>query len=350
MSLDTIVELSHEFGTPEYVIGGGGNTSAKDHDTLWVKPSVTTLSGLTAETFVVMNRAAIAELYAVTPPAKSDDQEALVKELMGRAVENDTGRPSVEAPLHNVLDATYVVHTHPVLVNGLTCAKDGEAACKRLFPDALWVPYIDPGYTLCMEVRGCIEQYRAVRGCEPALIVLQNHGIFVASDSAEEIRELYARVLAVLTAEYVRTGVSQTLAVSEAPESSEDEDEIRFLFGAHAAHVASCGLFSYAPGPISPDHLVYAKAFPFVAELSEADVAQYLSARGYAPNVVIAGERVYGLGASQKSADLALEFAKDGALVMQLAAAFGGLQYMTDQQREFIENWEVESYRQKQIS
>jgi hypothetical protein len=34
---------------------------------------------------------------------------------------------------------------------------------------------------------------------------------------------------------------------------------------------------------------------------------------------------------------------------MQLAEAFGGVNYMTDIQREFIENWEVESYRTKQI-
>jgi rhamnose utilization protein RhaD (predicted bifunctional aldolase and dehydrogenase) len=44
--IQTIVELSHEFGTPEYVKGGGGNTSYKDESTLWVKPSGTTLAGL----------------------------------------------------------------------------------------------------------------------------------------------------------------------------------------------------------------------------------------------------------------------------------------------------------------
>jgi rhamnose utilization protein RhaD (predicted bifunctional aldolase and dehydrogenase) len=50
-----------------------------------------------------------------------------------------------------------------------------------------------------------------------------------------------------------------------------------------------------------------------------------------------------------KQASLALELAKDGALVCQLAKAFGGIQFMTDRARLFIENWEVESYRQKQV-
>jgi len=46
----------------------------------------------------------------------------------------------------------------------------------------------------------------------------------------------------------------------------------------------------------------------------------------------------------------ALEFAQDGAQVMQLAEVFGGIDYMTDRAREFSENWEVESYRRSVAS
>ena len=347
--LQTIVELSHEFGTTDYVKGGGGNTSVKDATTLWVKPSGTTLGGLDEKTFVQMNRTKINELYAVEPPAEPAAREELVKNRMAAAVENDAGRPSVEAPLHNVFDAKFVVHTHPALVNGLTCAKDGEAACKRLWPDALWVEYIDPGYTLCMEVRKRIEAYKAANGNEPALLVLQNHGIFVSADTPEEIHALYARVMDALKAEYSAAGISQSLEVPVGEKSTETEAKIQSLFGDDAAFVASSEMFAYAPGPITPDHLVYSKAFPFTAELAEEAVAKYKTERGYAPKVVVAENCVHGIGTSQKNADLALELAQDGALVMQLAAAFGGINYMDDAAREFIENWEVESYRQKQV-
>ena len=346
--LETIVELSHEFGTTDYVKGGGGNTSVKDADTLWVKPSGTTLSGLTTETFVAMNRAKIDELYALETPAEPAEREELVKNVMAAAVENDAGRPSVEAPLHNVFDATYVVHTHPALVNGLTCAKDGEAACARLFPDALWVEYIDPGYTLCMDVRKRIEDYKSEHGKEPELVVLQNHGIFIGADTADGIRSLYQRVMGAVQAEYKKAGISQDIAFSEVPENAETEGQIKNLLGDAAAFTASSGMFSYAPLPISPDHLVYSKAFPFTDQLTAEAVANYKAERGYAPKVVVAGDRVYGIGTSQKNANLALELAQDGALVQQLTGAFGGLNTMTDAQREFIENWEVESYREKQ--
>ena len=140
--LDIITALSHEFGTDRYVRGGGGNTSCKDESTLWVKPSGTTLAGLAPDKFVALDRAIPSE------------REALVKEVMGNAILPETpGRASVEAPLHDSLSARYVVHTHPYIVNGMTCAKNGKAVCAELFPDALWLDYIDPGYTLCMEVR-----------------------------------------------------------------------------------------------------------------------------------------------------------------------------------------------------
>ncbi|MCF7818845.1 MAG: class II aldolase/adducin family protein [Kiritimatiellales bacterium] len=347
--LKTIVELSHEFGTVDYVKGGGGNTSVKNETTLWVKPSGTTLGGLTEKTFVAMNRAKINELYGIETPAEPAAREELVKNLMAAAVENSAGRPSVEAPLHNVFDAKFVVHTHPALVNGLTCAKGGEAACKRLFPDSLWVEYIDPGYTLCMEVRECIEQYKASHGHEPAILVLKNHGIFISANTPDEIRALYARVMDALKAEYAKAGVSQTLEIADELESPETKAQIKALLGDDAAFVVSSGIFAYAPGPITPDHLVYSKAFPFAAPLTAEAVAKYKAERGYAPKVVVAGDRVYGIGTSQKNADLALELAQDGAMVLQMAEAFGGIEYMTDPAREFIENWEVESYRQKQM-
>ncbi len=340
--LKTIVGLSHEFGTDIYVKGGGGNTSFKNATTLWVKPSGTTLSGLTEKTFVAMNRAKINELYAAETPVEPAAREELVKNLMAAAVENDAGRPSVEAPLHNVFEATYVVHTHPSAVNGMTCAKNGRHICAKLFPHALWVDYIDPGYTLCMEVRKCIEVYKVKHGKEPTILVLKNHGIFVSANAAAEIRALYAHVMASLNAAYVEAGVSGKIGITDSPGDPAIEARIKELFGADAAYVVSSGRFNYAPGPITPDHLVYAKAFPFTGPLTPGAVETYKGERGYAPKVVVAGNRVYGIGTSRKNADLALELALDGAVVLQLTMAFGGIDYMTDSARGFIENWEVE--------
>lgn len=350
--LETITTLSHEFGTPEYVKAGGGNTSCKDADTLWVKPSGTTLAKLAPETFVAMDRATLAKLYDAEPPADSAAREELVKDMMAAAVKPETpGRASVEAPLHDSLSARFVVHTHPAVVNGMTCAIGGKAAAARFFPDALWVPYIDPGYTLCMAVRKAVCAYEDERGAEPSLIFLENHGVFVAGDTAEDIRVTYARVMSVLKTAYAETGIDTTVAVGDMP----PEEQVvawRFVLAdalsADGAAVAVSGRFDVGDGPISPDHIVYAKSYPFDGALTAENLCAFRAVRGYAPRVVVLDNAVLGVGVSEKAAGLALELALDGALVKQLARTFGGLKYLSDVARGFIENWEVESYRAKQ--
>ena len=144
----------------------------------------------------------------------------------------------------------------------MTCAKDGEAVCKRLFPDALWVEYIDAGYTLCMVLKDRIDAYKAEHGRIPKIIMLKNHGIFVSGDTAEEIRSLYASVMNPLREEYERMEISEDLGISDEGIDTQTESKIKEIFGEDAAFVESSGFFEL-PGPITPDHLVYARAFPF---------------------------------------------------------------------------------------
>lgn len=352
--LQTITALSHEFGTVDYVRGGGGNTSAKTANTLWIKPSGTVLAELTPERFIAMSRAKLGELYVADIPRESAAREAVVKDMMTAAVNpGESGRPSVEAPLHDILNFTYVVHNHPAIVNGFTCAQDGPAVCARLFPDALWVPYVDPGYTLCMDVRHRVHDFAQRHGHEPALIILDNHGIVAGANTADEIRAIFHRVMDALRAECRRAGIPfelRTVPPANLGALPVVKQTIQSLLGVDAAHIAGDGTaFAVPPGPISPDHMVYAKAYPYVGPLTADGLRAFRARWGYPPRLIITEAGVLGVGNSRKQADLAFEFAQDGALVMQYAAAFGGIEYLTDAGRDFIENWEVEAYRQKQM-
>jgi rhamnose utilization protein RhaD (predicted bifunctional aldolase and dehydrogenase) len=352
--LQEITDLSHTFGTPDFVKGGGGNTSCKTSDTLWVKPSGTTLSGLTPETFVVMDRSRLRKLFELEIPADKTAREALVKNVMAAAVRpGQTARPSVEAPLHEILTKRFVVHTHAVLVNGMTCARDGETLCRRLFPDALWIPYIDPGFTLCVEVNHRIAEYRGHHGRDPQVIILENHGIFVSGDNAAEIRALYHSVLEPLAQAYAKADVATTLRQGTPTRMGKDvaqDNQFHALLGGDAAAAVSAAPCQVAEGPLTPDHIVYAKAFPYIGELTPEGLAKFRARHGYAPRVISTQAGVFGVGATPRVAQLALDLAMDGALVQQLTAAFGGTRFLSDVARDFIETWEVEAYRAKQMS
>ncbi len=353
--LKTITELSHEFGTAQYVQGGGGNTSCKDDTTLWVKPSGTTLLRIQPEEFVALDRAKLRELFDAEVSRESSEREQQVKELMMRAVRPDSsGRPSVEAPLHESFEAVYVVHVHPALVNGMTCAQEGAAACARLFPDALWMDYTDPGYTLCIASRDAMNGYRKEHGHEPELVFMQNHGVFVAGDSPEDIREAYLRVMNTLKKAVAEAGVSMELETGPQPVPEAVDEMTRrlqeLLGPEHAAVVRAGGSFIVPEGPLSPDHIVYSKSYHLVGEPTEEAVAAFREQHGYLPLVISCESGVYAVGKDEKTADLALTLSRDGALVAQLTEAFGGPRYMDKRASDFIENWEVESYRRQVAS
>lgn len=346
--LTALTALSHEFGQADYVFGGGGNSSAKNADTLWIKPSGTSLGDMTPETFVAIDRGKLAALYTFTPPTDTAERESVVKDMMMAARRpGSEARPSVETPLHDLIKATFVIHTHPSLVNGLTCAQDAEAAAARLFPDALWVPYIDPGFTLSIDVRDRLATYERAHGKQPTLILLQNHGIFVAGDTPAAVRDSYQQVMNTLKAEYQAAGIACVLPeMPVVSPDSENVEQLKTLLDAGA--VAGGSPITVAEGPLTPDHMVYAKAFPYRGDWVAEEMAAYHRQYGYAPRIIIGPDGVYTVGKDAKAAGLAWDAALDGALIRQLADAFGGVRYLDDRARQFIENWEVESYREKQ--
>ncbi|MDD5708069.1 MAG: class II aldolase/adducin family protein [Kiritimatiellae bacterium] len=351
--LDIIARLSQEFGQGQYVMGGGGNSSCKDAATLWIKPSGTTLAKMTAKSFIAMDRARLARLYELAAPADATAREALVKDTMETAIKPETpGRASVEAPVHNAFEARFVVHTHPTLANGLTCSLGGPAAAARLFPGILWISYVDPGYSLAMRVRRELAEFKKRHGREPRMMWLENHDVFIAGDSADEIRAGYGEVIASMTRAYAEAGVDTALSEGVAPSTArvaEVKARLQVAFGKDAASVLAGGPVLCAAGPISPDHLVYAKSFVYEGTLEVEALRAYMTRRGYAPRVASLPDGLYGFGPSDKVAGLALAFARDAARIRHLARAFGGIQYMTDAARDFLEHWEVETYREKQV-
>lgn len=355
MSLEALVRLSRGFGSDSrYVLAGGGNTSFKDGDCIYVKPSGVALAKICEGDFVRMSRSKIRELFKAAPPSDPAEREALAKRLMAEAVcPGSSGRPSVEAPLHELMPFKFVVHLHPAMVNGMTCSKDGKSACATLFPEALWIDYIDPGYTLSRKVADEMAAYKAKSKRDAKAVILQNHGVFVAADSEGEIESIYKGMMSALEARYKAAGIALELKTSAADSdaSMAVAPKLRTWLGdgAERMTLTLAGLFEVSEGPLSPDHIVYAKSFPMIsASPSKSDVEAYKAKHGFTPLVISSpGKFTLCAGKTLKDAMTVASLAADAALVRQYSMAFGGPSFLSERDRKFIENWEVESYRKK---
>ncbi len=182
MSIQQLSEMSNRYGSdPNFVLVGGGNTSYKADGILYVKGSGALLATIKPEQFVRLDRAKLAAVWQKEYPADFDAREAAaLLDLMNARAPGETGRPSVETLLHDIINYSFVCHLHPGIVNAVTCGVSGAEAAKRLFPDAVWVPAIMPGYVLAAELKKLLDARK-----DADIIFIQNHGVFVAGNSVE---------------------------------------------------------------------------------------------------------------------------------------------------------------------
>lgn len=385
--IEDLIAISRKFGhDSRFVIAGGGNTSYKDENRLWVKASGHALATITEDGFAVLDRALLNEMGEKAYNADTAIREEQVKNDLSVACITKDRRPSVETSLHNCMGFAFVVHLHPTLVNGLMCSVNAEAACKEIFPDALYIEYTDPGYTLFKKVYDRIKAYKAEKGKEPQVIFLQNHGIFVGGDTTAEIEGIYSEVLGKLEAKVAAlpegdTAVSETVtdvvpAIRQMlSRSGRGFKTLKVTknalvdFFIDGCSVTSTGSVTDCPGksgfdkiakPFTPDIIVYCKSSYIFIEAesdeeilkqAEEEIEAFVSGKGYTPKVLlIKGIGLIAVGDSSRNAQIITDVFTDAMKIAFYAQSFGGEHPMERAWIDFIDNWEVENYRRKVAS
>lgn len=385
--IEDLIAISRKFGQDSrFVIAGGGNTSYKDENRLWVKASGHALATITEDGFAVLDRALLNEMGEKAYNEDTAIREEQVKNDLSVACITKDRRPSVETSLHNCMGFSFVVHLHPTLVNGLMCSVNAEAACKEIFPDALYIEYTDPGYTLFKKVYDRIKAYKAEKGKEPQVIFLQNHGIFVGGDTTAEIEGIYSEVLGKLEAKVAAlpegdTAVSETVtdvvpAIRQMlSRSGRGFKTLKVTknalvdFFIDGCSVTSTGSVTDCPGksgfdkiakPFTPDIIVYCKSSYIFIEAesdeeilkqAEEEIEAFVSGKGYTPKVLlIKGIGLIAVGDSSRNAQIITDVFTDAMKIAFYAQSFGGEHPMERAWIDFIDNWEVENYRRKVAS
>ncbi len=375
MDLGPLVEISRKLGSdPESVLAGGGNTSVKDSETLWIKASGIALATLDETGFVEMERQNLTDLIELDlgsdPTIREDRFKAHV--MAARFHPGKGQRPSVECALHNLIQAKYVIHTHPTWVNMVVSALNGEDLCAALFGDnAVWMPYVDPGFVLAQELKQRVEEW-IERNCKPypPLILMANHGLIVSADTPEDAEAAQAAAVNKVKDKVSELGYSFDIPRSDAREHIEKiAPALRVLLAENGKAKTVCfdesapaldivsdesGKQIVEGGPLTPDQIVYCKSFPLwlsAAQAAHTDMlrdalAKHVQETGFQPRIVmVEGLGLFAVGTDYTAADTSRQVYLDALKVMKGAAKLGGIRYMDRREREFIDNWEVENYR-----
>lgn len=177
----------------DFVQGGGGNTSVKvDQRQMVVKASGYLLKQVTEESgYAWVNYEEVREYYQ--KGCKGDVMDAWNRRGGANLL------PSIEMTFHSVL-GNYVIHTHSIYVNVLTCSLQGRETAQRLFHNEIvWVPYQMPGDSITQEIIAALDKSgRKVGDENPIIIFMNNHGLIISANSAEDAMKTHEFVNNVL--------------------------------------------------------------------------------------------------------------------------------------------------------
>jgi NAD(P)-dependent dehydrogenase (short-subunit alcohol dehydrogenase family)/rhamnose utilization protein RhaD (predicted bifunctional aldolase and dehydrogenase) len=372
-SVQELVEISKFYGKQkEYVIAGGGNTSWKDDKHLYIKASGVSLATIDENGFCILDREKLDQITMMDFSADPVIREEEVKNaLLNSRINPESGlRPSVETSLHNLFAYSFVVHTHPTLVNALMCSQNAEVKTKELFGNnALYIPYSDPGFILFKIIREKIFEYHQQEGNDPQVVFIQNHGVFVAANSVDEIQGLYSGIFLkiksavndlpdinpkVLSDELLRVIPAARMILSD-----EKIKVARAFNNPLLQHFASGKVaFSKVKHPFTPDQMVYCLSeYLFIDDITSEETIisevqkkarDFFNRKGTMPKVIfVKNEGVIVVDDSAIALDYLHDLVLDFTQIAYMSESFGGPHPMTPDQVTFIENWEVENYRKK---
>ncbi|MCL2774241.1 MAG: SDR family NAD(P)-dependent oxidoreductase [Oscillospiraceae bacterium] len=377
MSLKNLVEMSHKYGAnPDFVLAGGGNTSYKTDKLIYIKGSGTSLASIKEDEFVVLYRDKLEKMWDKSYPENDAEKEAeVLLDMMNSRIEGEgTKRPSVETLLHDLFSQKYVLHVHPSLVNGITCSKEGENAAIRIFGDSVvWVPSTKPGYTLAVYCKKALDEYKRKFNKDCEIAILQNHGIFFANDDMTALDNMVSDVMRKIT-DNVKRKPDFSIPEFDKSRIAKIIPAVRMLYGEKEKTDMSVAKFlfnneiqslcknkdAFAPvlRPFSPDHIVYYKAEPLFVrfaenideqtELIKTSLDEFIANNKYVPKIIaVENTGCFALGKTKKECDTASILFLDAVKIAVYTESFGGYFPLSEELKDFIVNWEVESYRQK---
>jgi rhamnulose-1-phosphate aldolase/alcohol dehydrogenase len=377
---------------------GGGNTSVKartvDHAgreslVLWVKGSGSDLATIGPGGFAGLR---LDEILPLVGRGAMRDEEMVA--FLGRC-QLDPGmpRPSIETLLHAFVPHRHVDHTHPDAIGALVGSVEGERLAVECFgEDAVWVPYLRPGFALSKLVAEAVEANPQAR-----MVLLAKHGLVTWGETAQESYEATLEAInraAAFIAERASgkepfggeavaplgEGARDGLLAGVLPVLrgvvSVDGPRILHVDASEAVLSFVCGRESPGlsqVGAACPDHLVHTRRRPVWVEFDPgSEDAAVLSGRvvervrewqqrerGYferysdgdvlsdpSPRVVlIQGVGLVSVGRTARAAGLARDLYLRAIEVMRSASALGGFVSLTDEESFGVEYWPLELYK-----
>jgi rhamnose utilization protein RhaD (predicted bifunctional aldolase and dehydrogenase) len=353
----------------DLVLHGGGNTSVKIGEHLYVKGSGWNLDTIEEAGFPAVDLEVLKEMAGLEHLSDTD----MVARQREALKDKSSPNPSIEAILHAIIPFKFVDHTHADAVVTISNTPEGKRHLQELYgPQMLLIDYIMPGFVLAKAI---YEQTKDLDWSSLEGIILLNHGVFTFDDDA---KNSYEKMIALVSKaeEYLKQNSKQVLSFSKSfcllDESFKEElkreveklrgGEIVMRFGSsvEASNFSKLDNLDdiFKNGPLTPEHVIRTKPFPAIIqdnikERVDAFVKRYKKyfiahakeeimldpAPRYA---IIKGVGFVTFGKDQSEADIIFDIVSHTIHAMTLAQNLGGWKSLSPKDIFDMEYWELE--------
>jgi rhamnulose-1-phosphate aldolase/alcohol dehydrogenase len=115
--------------------------------------------------------------------------------------------PSIDTPMHGLVDRPHIDHLHPDSVIALAASADGERLTAECYGGRVaWIPWVRPGWELGRLHRQLLEENPDLEG-----VVLGGHGLTCWGASSDECEQRAFRLIREAAAFIARTGRPEPL-------------------------------------------------------------------------------------------------------------------------------------------
>ena len=354
----------------DLVLHGGGNTSVKIDDLLYVKGSGWDLGSIEKEGFSPTKMDVLLSLLEYDTLSDSDMVRYQKEALTDKSAPN----PSIEAILHALIPYKFVDHTHADAIVTISNTVDGKALIESIYGENyLIVPYVMPGFVLAKVID---EMTRSVEWESLEGMILLNHGVFTfdhdARISYEKMIDTVARAEA-----YLRANAALDIEVPQ-EELSCDLEALHSLLSEAKGYDVTLRLnrsplarfFAsqkdetlYHKGVLTPEHIIRTKRFPALFEKNyQAELKNYIkNYEAYfsrhasdeimldpAPNwAVIRNVGTLSIGRNEKEAKIIEDITSHTMKAILQGEKLGGYRSISEADSFAMEYWELEQMKLK---
>jgi len=310
----------------DLVQAGGGNTSVKVNDIMFIKASGFNLSDINENKGYV----SIKNKYLLDDLSNNTFKKITEYNMYGKL------RGSIETYMHSILNK-YTIHLHPIQVNKILILENSKSIINQLFPNSLFIEYVTPGIKVHNEIK---KKYN-----NEEVIFLDNHGVIITTNDFNTIKTSIDNIINKCE-KYISIDYSNyklTNKISKFIFEKYDKDVISYLSqDLKIIEYLKNNKHLFKESITFPDALVYCGIKPVIGNIQ--DIEKYYNNYKEIPKIFIDNKRnlLFIISNSLKKCKEIEDVLKANLFILDTKEK---KQYLSQDEICFLNNWDAEKYR-----